>query len=169
MGFLLVGLVALGVSRFVGALGHALAFLPPPWVEALLRNDGWRMIFVAGAMPALMAFAIGAFVPESERWKSARASGPKPSVGDLFKGGLARSTIVGACLAGVALLGTWGAVQFLPAWAAQFTGDPQKAAWTQIVGAMGAIAIPVAATLLALRGWAGMVGIILMPTITTYR
>jgi hypothetical protein len=49
----------------------------------------------------------------------------------------------------VALLGTWGAVQFLPAWAAQFTGDPQKAAWTQIISATGAIVIPVAVTLLA--------------------
>jgi hypothetical protein len=60
-------------------------------------------------------------------------------------------TILGSCLAGVGLLGTWGAVQFLPAWAAQFTGDPQRAAWTQIVAACGAIVIPVAVALLAER------------------
>jgi MFS family permease len=148
-GFLLVGLVALGVARFVGALGDALAFLPRHWVEALLRNDGWRMIFLAGAMPALLALGIRVFVPESERWKNARATGPKPAVGDLFRGGLARQTILGACVAGVPLLGTWGSVQFLPAWAGQFTGDPQKAAWTQIVAAAGAVVIPMAVARLA--------------------
>lgn len=149
VGFMLVGFVALGVSRFVGALGDVLVFLPQPWVQALLRNDGWRMIFVAGALPALLTFGIRMFVPESERWQRARAAGSKPTVGELFRGELARPTLLGASLAGIALLGTWGAVQFLPAWAGQFTGDPQKAAWTQIVSAIGAIVIPVAVALLA--------------------
>ena len=151
VGFLIVGFVALGVSRFVEGLGDLLSFLPATWVEALLRNSGWRMIFLVGAMPALLTFVIRFFVPESEKWKASRASGPKPAVADIFRGGLRRTTILGSCLAGVALLGTWGAVQFLPAWAAQFTKDPQKAAWTQIVAAAGAIVIPVAVALLAER------------------
>ena len=149
VGFLLVGVVALGVSRFVEALGAALAFLPRAWVLMLLQNDGWRMICVAAALPALLALLIRAFVPESERWKRARVAGQRPSAGELFRGGMARTTILGAGLAGIALLGTWGAVQFLPAWAGQFTGDPQKAAWTQIVAAAGAIVIPFAVALLA--------------------
>ncbi len=151
VGFLLVGFVALGVSRFVEGLGELLSFLPQPWVEALLRNSGWRMIFIAGAVPALLTFVIRFFVPESEKWRSAVASGPKPAVGDLFRGRLRPASILGSCVAGVALLGTWGAVQFLPAWAAQFTKDPQKAAWTQIVAAAGAIVIPIAVALLAER------------------
>jgi MFS family permease len=151
LGFLLVGVVALSVSRFVGALGDVLAFLPRPWVDILLRNDGWRMLFLAGAMPAVLALAVRAFVPESERWKHARAGAPPPKVRDLFRGGLARPTMLGALVAGVPLLGTWGAVQFLPAWAGQFTGDPEQAAWTQIVAAAGAIVIPVVVALLAER------------------
>ena len=149
VGFLLVGLVALGVSTFVGTLGSALAFLPDVWVHALLRNDGWRMICIAAALPALLALVIRTFVPESDRWKRARASGPSASAGELFSAGLIRSTMLGAGLAGIALLGTWGAVQFLPAWAGQFTGDPQKAAWTQIVAAAGAVVIPLGVALLA--------------------
>ncbi len=149
VGFLLVGVVALGVSRFVEALGAALAFLPRAWVLMLLRNDGWRMICVAAALPALLALLIRAFVPESERWQRTRAAGQKPSAGELLRGGMARTTLLGAGLAGIALLGTWGAVQFLPAWAGQFTGDPQKAAWTQIVAAAGAIVIPFVVALLA--------------------
>jgi MFS family permease len=151
VGFMLVGFVALGVARFVEGLGELLSFLPEPWVEALLRNSGWRAIFVAGAMPAFLTLLIRFFVPESPKWKSAVSTGPRPGVGELFRGHLSRMTILGSCLAGVGLLGTWGAVQFLPAWAAQFTGDPQRAAWTQIVAACGAIVIPVAVALLAER------------------
>jgi MFS family permease len=151
VGFMLVGFVALGVARFVEGLGELLSFLPAAWVEALLRNSGWRMIFVAGALPAFLTLLIRFFVPESPKWKSAVSTGPRPQVSDLFRGSLKSKTILGSCLAGVGLLGTWGAVQFLPAWAAQFTGDPQKAAWTQIVAACGAIVIPIAVALLAER------------------
>jgi SHS family sialic acid transporter-like MFS transporter len=149
VGFMIVGFVGLGVSKFVTGLGSALSFLPPTWVDALLRNSGWRMIFLVGAIPALLTFFIRIFVPESEKWKTASTSGPKPRVADIFAPGLARNTILGACLAGVALLGTWGAVQFLPAWALKFTGSPQKAAWTQIFSAVGASTIPIIVALLA--------------------
>lgn len=151
VGFMLVGFVALGVARFVEGLGDLLSFLPEAWVEALLRNSGWRMIFVAGALPAFLTLLIRFFVPESPKWKSAVSTGPRSQVSDLFRGSLKSKTILGSCLAGVGLLGTWGAVQFLPAWAGQFTGDPQKAAWTQIVAACGAIVIPIAVALLAER------------------
>src|SRR5579883_2711487 len=46
LGFMLVGFVGLGVSRFLAGLGSALSFLPHVWVDALLRNNGWRMIFL---------------------------------------------------------------------------------------------------------------------------
>ena len=149
VGFMIVGFVGLGVAKFVTGLGSALSFLPHAWVDALLRNNGWRMIFLVGAIPALLTFFIRIFVPESEKWKQASSSGPKPRVADIFAPGLRRTTLLGACLAGVALLGTWGAVQFLPSWALQFTKDPQKAAWTQIFSAVGASTIPIAVALLA--------------------
>ena len=149
VGFMIVGFVGLGVSKFVAGLGSALSFLPHAWVDALLRNNGWRMIFLVGAIPALLTFFIRIFVPESEKWKAATANAVKPRVTDIFKGGLARQTLLGACLAGVALLGTWGAVQFIPAWASKFTQDPQKAAWTQIFSAVGASTIPIVVALLA--------------------
>jgi len=149
VGFMIVGFVGLGVAKFVTGLGSALSFLPHAWVDALLRNNGWRMIFLVGAIPALLTFFIRIFVPESEKWKQASSSGPKPRVADIFASGLARNTLLGACLAGVALLGTWGAVQFLPAWALQFTKDPQKAAWTQIFSVVGASTIPIVVALLA--------------------
>lgn len=151
VGFMIVGFVGLGVTKFVSGLGSALSFLPQTWVDALLRNNGWRMIFLVGAIPALLTLFIRIFVPESEKWKSAAATAPKPRVQEIFQGSITRSTLLGACLAGIALLGTWGAVQFLPAWAEQFTKDPQKAAWTQIFSAVGASTIPIVVALLAER------------------
>jgi MFS family permease len=151
VGFMIVGFVGLGVSKFVTGLGSALSFLPAPWVDALLRNNGWRMIFLVGAIPAILTFFIRIFVPESEKWKAATTSGPKPRVADIFGPGMTRNTLLGACLAGVALLGTWGAVQFVPSWVLQFTKDPQKAAWTQILQAVGASTIPIVVALLAER------------------
>ncbi len=152
VGFLLVGFIGLGVSKFVTGLGSGLStFLPQPWVDALLRNSGWRLIFLVGSVPALLTLFIRIFVPESEKWQHASKNAPKPRVADIFAPGLRKMTILGACLAGVALLGTWGAVQFLPAWVMSFTKDPQKAALTQIWASVGAIILPIVVALLAER------------------
>jgi MFS transporter, SHS family, sialic acid transporter len=149
VGFLIVGFIALGVSKFVGGLGSALSFLPQNWTQALLRNDGWRMIFLVGSIPALLTFFIRIFVPESEKWKSAAGSGPKPRVADIFTPEIRRYTILGALLAGVALLGTWGSVQFIPPWTRKFTGSQAMTSWTQIFAAIGAITFTIVVALLA--------------------
>lgn len=49
--------------------------------------------------------------------------------------------LLGAGLAGVALLGTWGAIQWAPKWAEELAGNPALHAkdWTQIWTALGAI------------------------------
>ncbi len=44
-------------------------------VEPLLRNDAWRLLMIAGALPALLIFFIRLFVPESGRWEEQRAKG----------------------------------------------------------------------------------------------
>jgi MFS family permease len=56
-------------------------------------------------------------------------------------------------LAGVALLGTWGAIQWAPRWATQLEPDPSKYAkeYTQICTAFGAIVATVIAALAAGR------------------
>jgi MFS family permease len=48
---------------------------------------------------------------------------------------------LGACLSGVALLGTWAAVQFAPSWADVLTDGkvPEAKAYTQITSSLGAI------------------------------
>ena len=164
VGFLLVGFIGLGLGTFVTGLGSGLkVLLPDAWVEALLRNNGWRMLFLVGSVPALLTFFIRIFVPESEKWKSAAGSGPKPKVADIFAAGLGRTTILGACLAGVALMGTWGSVQWIPPWVGSMNlqlnssewvrnlNNAQSIAWTQIFVAIGAITLAIVVPLLAQR------------------
>jgi MFS transporter, SHS family, sialic acid transporter len=52
-----------------------------------------------------------------------------------------RRMLLGACLGGVALLGTWASVQWAPVWADQLTKGqmPEAKAYTQIWSAFGAI------------------------------
>ncbi len=59
--------------------------------------------------------------------------------------------IFGSALAGVALLGTWGSIQWAARWAAELAPDPKLHAkeWTQIWLALGAIVGTIAAALAA--------------------
>ncbi len=64
-----------------------------------------------------------------------------------------RHMLLGACLAGVALLGTWGSIQWAPRWAFHLEPDPTRFSreYTQISSALGAIVFPILAGVLAGR------------------
>jgi MFS family permease len=113
------------------------------------------MVFLVGSVPALLTLFIRIFVPESEKWKHAAATTPKARVRDIFSGGLSKTTILGACLAGVALLGTWGSVQQATPWAGKLASQiagmnvKEATAWTQVWTAVGAIIGTMMAALVA--------------------
>jgi MFS family permease len=145
LGMLVIALVGLGLTHFVDALaGGARAIgLPADWVSWWIGKDhsGWRLLMLLGAAPALLTFFIRLFVPESERWREAVRSAPKASIFELFQPRLARLTALATCLGAIALLGTWGSVQWIPAWADKMAGgkEPAARAWTQIALSSGAV------------------------------
>src|SRR5437764_4959739 len=96
---------------------------------------------IAGAAPAVLGLAIQMVVPESERWKEAVKQGAARPVREIFGGGLFKTTLLAIAFASVALIGTWGSVQWLPLWADQLTGGkvPEAKAATQILSGVGAI------------------------------
>ena len=153
IGFLLIALAGLGTSMNAAGLSDLLhSLLPANVADALMGQDHsfWRLLMLLGAAPALLTFFIRVFVPESPRWKHAIQQAPAARVKDIFAPGVARTTILATCLGAVALLGTWGSVQWLPAWANKLSGGQAGAsAWTQICSALGATIGSVAAAYLA--------------------
>lgn len=107
---------AAGLLQSAWAVGFFLAAA----INLLLRGYGWRVIFVVGIAPALVALLVRWWVKEPERWVRARAlalqSGDDRLVKlpDLFRGTLLRPTLVGSGLAFVAVFGLWGATNWTP-------------------------------------------------------
>lgn len=106
-----------------------------------VTRDSWRWVMLAGATPALLALFIIRYVPESERWKKAVTQTASHPVREVFSRGLIRHTLLGIGLASVVLIGTWGSVQWMPAWADQLTGGKIHNAkgLTQMLIAFGAV------------------------------
>ena len=118
-----------------------------------VTRESWRWIMIAGGAPALLALGIQLAVPESERWKAAVRRGAARPVREILSSGLLVKTLLGIALASVALIGTWGSVQWLPLWADQMTGGrvPSAKAMTQILVSAGAIVGSMAGALAAGR------------------
>jgi MFS family permease len=158
VGFLLIAMVGITMARFIGAAGDGLRAigLSEDWVAKLIGadNSGWRLLMFVGATPALLTFFVRMFVPESERWRRAAAEATTPArVRDIFQPGLARKTVLGTCLAGIALLGTWGSIQMGPSWALRMAQGTESATtaggYTQICSGIGAIIGTLAAAFFA--------------------
>jgi MFS family permease len=105
-----------------------------------ITQESWRWVMMVGAAPALLTFLIRLFVPESEKWKAARRTGVRSPVLEIFSPGLLKSTLLAIAFASVALVVTWGIVQWIPLWADQMSGGrrPAVKAWTQFYQSIGA-------------------------------
>jgi MFS transporter, SHS family, sialic acid transporter len=108
-----------------------------------VTRESWRWVMLAGAAPAVLALFIIRYVPESARWKkSLTQTGSRTPLREIF---LSRATLVrtllGLTFASIALIGTWGSVQWLPAWADKLTDGklPQAKGLTQLLMASGAV------------------------------
>jgi len=107
---------AAGVLQSAWAAGFFIAAT----VNLLMRNHGWRAIFVVGIAPAVVALLVRLWVKEPDRWLKARVQ--EQQVGavrpgklvQLFQPKLLRSTLAGSGLAFVAVFGLWGATNWAP-------------------------------------------------------
>jgi MFS family permease len=140
-----------------GVIGAAanVGFLLVGWVGKTfpVTVDSWRWMFLVGACPALLVFFIRLFVPESERWKASVAGASAHPLREIFAPGLARRTLLAIAFSSIALIGTWGSVQWIPLWVDQITGDPRFKAESGMFSAYGAIAGCLVGPLVG--GWIG--------------
>jgi MFS transporter, SHS family, sialic acid transporter len=134
------------LAGVIGATGN-LGYLAIALIVAIGRvtPGAWRWTMLVCTAPALLAFVVLAYLPESPRWqRSVRDSVARP-IREIFTTRLIRPTLLAIGLASVALIGTWGCVQaFLPIWADQMGGrltppDPSAKGWTLAAVAIGAI------------------------------
>lgn len=131
-----------GVIGAAANVGFALIAVISRFIP--VTRDSWRWVMLAGAVPALLVFFIRLFVPESERWKAAskkRNQDEETLHVLLYDWPLFVKTMLAISFASIALIGTWGSVQWLPLWADQLTGGqvPSAKANTQIMSALGAV------------------------------
>jgi MFS family permease len=120
--------VGLGLIGAVGAL-------------FAVTRDSWRWVMLAGVTPAALALFIARYVPESARWKKSVEAGAAKPFHEIFAPERRRTTLLAICFASIALIGTWGSVQWLPAWADQMTQGKAANAkgLTQLCVSIGAV------------------------------
>ncbi len=96
-------------------------------------------IQTTGTIVALVVVAAGFIYPV---WRYLQRASGEIGYGSIATRLILGRMLMGAGLGGVALIGTWAAVQLAPKWAYQLTGEggiPAAASWTQIWSATGAI------------------------------
>lgn len=127
---------AIGAAANVGFAAIAVLAMFVP-----VTKDSWRWVMLVGAAPALLTFFIRLFVPESERWKESVKTAPSQPLREIFSSKLLKTTVLAIAFASIALIATWGAVQWMALWAQQMAGDahPRAKAYTQALSAIGAV------------------------------
>jgi MFS family permease len=141
---------AIGAAANLGMLlvGVVAKFFP-------VTTDSWRWLFLVGASPAVLTLVIRIWVPESEKWKASALNrrDAASEIATVLGPAFLKVTLLGIALSSVALIGTWGSVQWIPAWADKLTGgtNPGAKADVQMVSSfaasIGAVLGPV------LLGW----------------
>lgn len=106
-----------------------------------VNQTNWRWFAILGAAPALLTFLIRLFVPESHKWQASQQVKKSKPITELFADKkLAMTALIAIGLASVALLGTWGAVQKIPAWVGFLPGNtPSAVGNVQMASGLGAI------------------------------
>lgn len=105
---------AAGILQSAWAAGFFIASL----VNLTIGSYGWRWVFAAGILPALLTFLVRSFVREPDRWAESKRGDQKgvaePGIGRLFQKDLRTKTLAGSLLAFVAVFGLWGATNWTP-------------------------------------------------------
>jgi MFS family permease len=92
--------------------GWAIGYMAAALISAVvLPAFGWRVLFLIGVFPAVLAFLIRRRVSEPEVWLR---GGAKVEVSAIFRPPLGRKTLIATALATSTLLGYWGLFSWLP-------------------------------------------------------
>lgn len=102
---------AMGFMQSGWALGYLLA---AGVTAAVLPRFGWRVLFLMGLLPALLALAVRRGVEEPAVWLARPRTSRAPAFGSLFQPPLLRRTVLATMLTTSVLLAYWGLFTWLP-------------------------------------------------------
>jgi len=107
----------MGIMQSSWAVGYALAAL----ISALiLPHFGWRWVFFAGFLPALLTFWIRRHVEEPEIWKKIALNRPKenskPSLTEIFHPPYLKRTLITTTLNTGTMFAWWGLFTWIPSY-----------------------------------------------------
>jgi MFS family permease len=102
---------ALGLMQSTWAIGEMIA---AGVVALILPSYGWRAVFFAGVLPALLVFWIRRDVPESEIWKRQQNAPSSGSLRLLLRPDLLRNGILATAMNTCAMFGYWGLFTWVP-------------------------------------------------------
>lgn len=100
---------AVGIMQSGWALGYMLA---AGMTALILPRWGWRALFLAGLLPAVLAIVIRRQVEEPAIWQ--KGAFQKTRMRDIFQGGLRRRTLLASLLATCVLFAYWGLFTWIP-------------------------------------------------------
>ncbi len=130
------------LAGIIGAASNV-GFLLVAMVGRLIpvTPDSWRWMWLIGVLPAFLVFLILQWVPESERWKESVSRGASGPLREVFSRAYLKHTLLGIAFASIALIGTWGTIQWAPVWVDQMVGHtmPGAKAAVAMISALGAI------------------------------
>lgn len=108
---------ALGIMQSSWAVGYGLA---AALTALILPRFGWRAVFFAGIVPALITFWIWRYVPEPDIWLKSRRESKGESfalrLGDLWRGAHRRHFIVATVANAGTMFAWWGLFTWIPAY-----------------------------------------------------
>jgi MFS transporter, SHS family, sialic acid transporter len=129
-----------GVIGAAGNVGYLIISILAMFVE--VTPQSWRWTMLACSSPALLAFFVLVFIPESKRWQESVKTSASNPIREIFTTRLLKPTLLAILFASIPLIGTWGAVSgFLPFWVGQLVGpeNPHAKAVVQFWASVGAI------------------------------
>jgi MFS family permease len=103
---------AMGIMQSGWAIG---ALIAAGLSALVLETYGWRVLFLIGAAPALLAFIVRRTVEEPQIWRERKETAPWS---EIFSAQYRRRTILATLVASSVLIAFWGVTTWLPAFLA---------------------------------------------------
>jgi MFS family permease len=106
---------ALGLMQSTYAIGEALAAVI---VLLVFPHFGWRAVFFAGVLPALLVLWIYKGVPEPELWKNRSEEKKSGVLRKLFQKDVLRNGLLATTMNACSMFGYWGLFTWIPSFLA---------------------------------------------------